>query len=69
MRSPPPGWPPDELLARAAKALAPHLGRDATAREAREFLLKMREYFHLLREGERLFVGPPGTAPDTAKEG
>lgn len=45
-------WPPDELLVKAAKALEPYLGREATAREAREFLLQMRRYFHLLREGE-----------------
>lgn len=52
MRAPPTGWPPDDLLAKAAKALAPYLGREATAKEARELLLKMRGYFHLLREGE-----------------
>lgn len=55
----PAGWPPEKLLARAAKALEPHLGREATAREAREFLLQMRRYFHILREaGERDKAAP-----------
>lgn len=51
--------PPDHLIARAAEVLSARLGRPATPREAREFVVQIWRYFSILRDAEDKIASVP----------